>query len=79
MFDKHAARREIEKRDRLHTKAKLALVSVEGELRRYEQVTAQKECDDFVSSSQRIRVREKFLNAVTRKRNDPNCRPFRML
>ena len=79
MFDKHAARREIEKRDRLHTKAKLALVSVEGELRRYEQVAAQKECDDFVSSSLQIRVREKFLNAVTRKRNDPNCRPFRML
>ena len=53
MFDKHAARREIEKRDRLHTKAKLAFVSVEGELRRYEQVAAQKECDDFVSSSLR--------------------------
>jgi hypothetical protein len=55
------------------------LVAVEEELRRYEKVAAQKEYDDFISSPLRIRVREKFLNTVRRKRNQPKWRPYGML
>lgn len=79
MFDKIAAHREIAGRNRLHAEAHLPLVSVEEELRRYKKADAKMEFDDFIASPLRERVSEKFLNAVRRKRNDPDWRPRGML
>jgi hypothetical protein len=63
MFDKSAARREMEKRNRRRAKAKLPLISVEEELRRYGEAAIQRERDDFVHGSPlRQRVSEKLLN-----------------
>ncbi len=79
MFDKIKARQEIEQRNRLRAEAHLPLVSVAEELVRYEKTAAQKEYRDFLSSPLRERVSQKFLDAVRRKRNDPEWRPFGML
>ncbi len=80
LFDKRAAHRKIEKRNRLRAKAKLALVSVEGELRRYEEAAIQKERDDFVHRSPlRQRVSDKLLNRIRRRLNNPEWRPTGML
>lgn len=80
MFDKRAARREIEKRNRLRAKAKFPLVSVEEELRRYEEAAIQKERDDFVHSSPlRQRVSDKLLNRIRHRLKNPEWRPSGVL
>jgi len=80
MFDKRAAHREIEKRNRLRAKAKLPLVSVEEELRRCEEAAIQKERDDFVHRSPlRQRVSDKLLNRIRRRLRNPEWRPRGML
>jgi hypothetical protein len=80
MFDKRAARREIEKRNRLRAKAKLPLVSVEEERRRNEEAAIQKERDDFVHRSPlRQRVSDKLLNRIRRRLKNPEWRPSGVL
>jgi hypothetical protein len=76
MFDKIAARREVEERNRLRAASNLPLVTVEEELRRMEEDERQKILDEFIHNSPlRGRVEQKLLNSIRRRLMNPEWRP----
>jgi hypothetical protein len=76
MFDREAANRDIEARNRLRAESHLPTLSVTEELARMEQVHRQREIDDFVYGSPlRAVVQERLLQRHRVRRGDANWTP----
>jgi hypothetical protein len=81
-FDEWAARRVIRHYNLLRLKAGLSPIAMEEEIERIRVAKSKAKIEflDFVYHSPlQQRVREKLLNRMRRRRNDPNWRPFGML
>jgi len=81
-FDEWATRRVIRHYNLLRLKAGLSPIAMEEEIERIRVAKSKAKIEflDFVYHSPlQQRVREKLLNRMRRRRNDPNWRPFGML